>query len=163
MIISEELRERKRQLCIERNTTHGLSKTPEYKAWKEVKKRCYNPNNKRYHHYGARGIVMCDEWKNDPVAFCEYIGPKPKDGQRWSLGRIDNNGNYEPTNCRWATKTEQVLNRRNTIYLTIGGDTKPVTAWAEDFNLPVKTVRRRLYLGWTAEDAVKPLFYKKAA
>lgn len=110
--ISTEVAEQRRQQCIERNTTHGMSKLPEYKVWKGMKKRCYNPNDKRYEHYGARGIVVADVWLKDFPAFYEHVGPRPDDGQKWSIGRIDNNGNYEPGNVRWEIDEEQARNHK---------------------------------------------------
>ena len=110
--LSPEVIEARRQQCIERNTTHGMSKLPEYKVWKGMKKRCYNPNDKRYEHYGERGIVVADEWLNDFPAFYEHVGPRPDDGQRWSIGRIDNNGNYEPGNVQWEIDPEQARNHK---------------------------------------------------
>lgn len=90
---------------------HGMSKTPEYKAWAGMLDRCHCPNNQAYHWYGARGIEVCDEWKSNFRAFYDYIGPKPT--PLHSLDRINVNGNYEPGNVRWATPLEQVKNRRS--------------------------------------------------
>ena len=89
---------------------HGLYGTKEYNAWIEMKRRCLNPNATSYPWYGARGIKVCDKWLNDPVAFIEYIGKAP--GREYSIDRINNNGDYEPGNVRWATKSQQAKNRR---------------------------------------------------
>lgn len=119
--ISEEVKEFRRQQCIERNLTHGLSKLPEYKIWKGIKKRCFNPNDKRYSKYGGRGITMAPEWVDDFIAFYEYIGPRPvSEGTRWSVGRIDNNGNYEPGNVRWETDSQQARNHSLQVNNTTG-------------------------------------------
>ena len=92
------------------NSTHGQTDTPEYQAWTDAKARCYNPANKRFYAYGARGIRMCRAWRNDFEAFFAHIGPRPKG--RYSLDRIDNSKGYRPGNVRWATILEQARNRR---------------------------------------------------
>lgn len=84
--------------------------TPEYQAWHNAKNRTTNPNVPVWPNYGGRGITMCDEWLNSFEAFFEHIGPKP--GPGYSLDRIDNDGNYEPGNVRWATRTDQNRNQR---------------------------------------------------
>lgn len=78
-------------------------------VWQDMKQRCYNPNCNGYNNYGGRGITVCDEWRNNFMQFMEDMGPRPTDNHE--LDRIDNNGNYEPSNCGWATKLEQQLNR----------------------------------------------------
>jgi hypothetical protein len=88
---------------------HGKTNTPEYKTWVGMKHRCINPNSTSYENYGGRGIKVCDRWINSFTLFLQDLGTKP-DGM--SLERIGNSGNYEPSNCCWATKTEQNYNRR---------------------------------------------------
>lgn len=92
-----------------RKPVHGLIRTPEYGAWTEMKRRCLDPSRPHYPHYGGRGITFCDRW-NDFAAFYADMGQRP--GKGYSLDRIDVNGNYEPSNCRWATASEQSKNRR---------------------------------------------------
>jgi hypothetical protein len=100
----------RRQVVIDRNTTHGLAhKVPEYRVWLAMRERCSDPNNKFYRRYGGRGIRVCARWQADFAAFYEDMGPRP--GDRWSIDRIDNDGNYEPGNCRWATAEQQRANR----------------------------------------------------
>ena len=95
------------------NVTHGHSKTPLYVCWKSMKSRCYNKNRKDYYLYGGRGIIVCDRWINSYENFLSDMGEKPS--AEYSIDRIDVNGNYEPSNCRWATPTEQRLNQRKTL------------------------------------------------
>lgn len=92
------------------NATHGMSRTPTYIAWLEARKRCFNPKNKRYPYYGARGITMCQRWAESFDAFLADMGKRPDSAL--SLDRINNEGNYEPGNCRWATKLTQARNTR---------------------------------------------------
>lgn len=92
-----------------RNTTHNMSKHPAYSNWKDMFKRCYNPNNKRYKNYSEKGIVVDPHFKHFPN-FLEEMGEKPDDLQVWSIGRIDNNKSYEPGNVRWETLAEQARN-----------------------------------------------------
>jgi hypothetical protein len=96
--------------------THGLSKTPEFRIWTQAKKRCYAPAVHEYPAYGGRGITMCDEWRDDFLAFLRHMGPRPS--PEHSLERLDVNGNYEPGNCVWAPSVKaQARNRRSTKWI----------------------------------------------
>lgn len=88
---------------------HGLINTSEYSAWVDMRQRCNNPNHQKYHRYGGRGIIVCERW-NDFRNFFADMGPKPS--SRYSLDRINNDGNYEPGNCRWATQRQQMYNKQ---------------------------------------------------
>lgn len=95
-------------------TKHGwataANRRPEYRSWKHAKERCHNPRTKAWARYGGRGIAMCEEWRNSFEAFIAHVGPKPS--PKHSIDRINNDGNYEPGNVRWATPKEQVANQR---------------------------------------------------
>jgi hypothetical protein len=109
-----------REKLVESNTTHGMSRLPEYNCWKGIISRCTNPKNRNYKYYGARGISVSDRWrygedgKSGVMCFLEdiltSIGRRP--GKGYSIDRIDNNGNYEPSNLKWSTWSEQLRNRR---------------------------------------------------
>ena len=110
--ISEETREKFRQNMIRRNTTHGLSKTKEHKAWRGMKNRCFNIKDRDYKNWGGRGITVCDRWKSSFANFLSDMGKAP---EGYSLDRINNNGNYEPSNCRWADNSTQRKNTRSYV------------------------------------------------
>jgi len=102
---------------VKHGNTTTTTRTKEYAAWVDMKRRCYNPNSNNYKDYGGRGIVVCPQWVTDFPQFLRDVGHAPE-GNRMSIDRIDNEGNYEPNNVRWATPLQQVMNRRNTKNLT---------------------------------------------
>jgi len=142
-------------------TTHGMTKTPEYIAWQDMKTRCFNPNYKRYPNWGGRGITVCDRWKNSSENFLADMGLKPT--VKHSLDRINNDADYCPDNCRWATKAEQQNNRRSNRLITIACVTYTIAQWTEKKSYGETVIQSRLKYGWSEYDAVMtPVHVKKA-
>lgn len=137
----------------------GGTVTPEFRAWCKRLDWCYNPNCVDYPDYGGRGIIVCDEWRNDFLAFYNYVGDRPS--PEYSLDRIDNNGNYEPGNVRWATIEQQARNRRNNRLLTYNNETHCVAEWEEILGFNKGVLRARLYLGWEGDKLFQPQFFSK--
>lgn len=122
---------------------HGLSNSRLYRIWRGIINRCENPNRKAYPRYGGRGIKMCDEWR-DFINFYDWaIANGYQDNL--TIDRIDNNGNYEPLNCRWATVKEQCRNQRTNRLITINGETKCLKEWCEIYKISYKTVHARIH------------------
>lgn len=137
-----------------RNTTHGKTKTSEYNIWRKMICRCTLVNDPNYKNYGARGIKVCDRWR-DFTNFLEDVGLRPSDSH--SLEREDNNKGYSPDNCRWATKIVQANNRRTNRLITAFGETKTITEWTRDKSCFVgtQTINFRISkLGWEPEIAI---------
>jgi len=137
-----------------RGPSHGWSKTPEYKSWLHAKDRCYNTACKAYYLYGARGIGMDPEWRNDFMAFIRDMGRKPS--PEHSLDRINTNGDYCKENCRWATTVQQVRNRRSTVMV---GETA-LGAIAESCGAVYSTLHKRLMDGRPLSPEIKNLCIK---
>lgn len=123
-------------------------------VWRLMMRRCYDPNNRSYKDYGGRGIEVCEEWRADFLAFSRYVGSRPS--PEHSLDRRNNNGNYEPGNVRWATRTEQARNARSNVLLTYKGRTQCVAAWAQEIGLRPVTVMNRYRRGNSIEDILSP-------
>lgn len=140
-----------RDISREKATRHGKSQTPAYKVWCGMIERCTNPGNTFFKDYGARGITVCDRWK-DFSAFLADMGERPPG---LTLDRRDNDRGYEPGNCRWATKTTQARNTRTTVLLEHNGVTAPLTEWAEKLGICAGTIHSRInFLGWSVEKAL---------
>ena len=132
-----------------------------YRRWQHMIQRCHNPNDKDYPNYGAKGITVCQRWRDSFPLFLADMGTPA--GKAWTLDRIDNEGGYSPQNCRWATAKQQCNNRRNTRYLTIRGVTRPLSEWCALVGIGSKTVLFRLkHRGMTDEEAIyAPLAWTK--
>ncbi len=142
-------------LIKETNSTHGLKKTRLYVVWRDIKIRCYNPNARNFKDYGAKGVTVCDEWKNDFKAFYDWAisNGYNKDAKRGecTIDRIDNNSGYCPQNCRWVDNLAQQNNRTNNRFLTHKGKTHTVAEWSRILNIPSHVLYARLYSGWSVE------------
>lgn len=134
------------------NKKHGLYKHKLYKVWLSMKDRCYNKHGVPYKWYGFRGIKICDEWKNDFQAFYNWAINNGYQ-QGLSIDRINNERNYEPLNCRWATTKEQMNNTRKNCYITYNGETHTLSQWGKILNINNRTLRSRLCMNWSVERA----------
>ena len=141
-----------KKLSIAKHTTHGQSKTGYYRLWTGMLKRCFNPRCAGFKYYGGRGITVCERWRNSFENFCDDMGPRPS--SKHSIDRIANAGNYEPGNCQWATQKSQCRNSRRNHHITLNGDTRCVSEWAELFGIRPATIFARLSYGWTESEAV---------
>lgn len=131
---------------------HGLSHLPECGIWRGMLDRCYNPRSRYFANYGGRGIEVCDRWRNDVAAFITDMGPRPSDAH--SIDRIDNDGNYCPDNCRWATRIDQANNSRWNHVVTFRGETKTLAQWGRELALDPDVISERLVRGWSIERAL---------
>ena len=143
---------RKRDWLVEMNTVHGDGGSPEYKAWENMRLRCRNKNTPYYKHYGARGIRVCKRWDRSYEAFLADMGRRP--GRGYSLDRIDNDGDYEPGNCRWTTQRGQLRNTRCSRKITLEGVTRPLCEWSEISGVHRATIEYRIKMGWPVKQAV---------
>lgn len=134
---------------------HGLSRTLEYQCWIGMLDRCNNPNAEGFAYYGGRGVRVCERWSGTGglARFIADMGPRKS--RDYEIDRIDNNGNYEPGNCRWATRSQQCRNTRRNVMVTHNGETMCITDWATRCGLAPKTLHYRLFkLKWTMDKAM---------
>lgn len=132
---------------------HGESRlgkeTAEYQVWRSMVNRCYCPSDTNYPRYDAVGIRVCQRWRDSLIAFVTDMGRRPSDGH--SIDRIDSRGNYEPENCRWATRTEQNRNTKRNRMITIDGVTRCMSEWSEITGIPAMTIKSRLERNWSID------------
>lgn len=131
--------------------SHGMTKTPTYVAWCNMKGRCLNPKQTGYENYGGRGIKVCDRWLNSFENFLADMGERP---EGMSLDRDDTDGNYEPGNCRWVPWVKQMNNQRKTIRITHEGRTMSMSEWAAELDIKPSKIRGRLRAGKSAAEAL---------
>lgn len=140
-------------LSKELPTFHGMRDTPTYQSWAHMIQRCFNPNSTSWDDYGGRGITTCERWKSFQNFYAD-MGIRP-DGQ--SIDRKDTNGNYEPSNCRWATDLEQHQNIRNNVNLTLNGVTACAREWSRRLGIKYPTILARAGKGWPDEKVLTPV------
>lgn len=138
--------------------THGMSRSPEHQAWNHAIQRCSNKKTHNYPQYGGRGITVCQRWMEGEGGlsgfhcFLNDMGLRPS--PKHSIHRVDNDGNYEPGNCVWATQRQQSSERQNTIRLEFNGITKTLLDWSSEVGLPYKELHRRIFSrGWQVNKA----------
>lgn len=144
------------EVASKNNKTHGMTKSPEYSAWQHMIARCERPSDSRYHCYGARGISVCERWRGRGgfQNFIRDMGRRP--GPKYSIDRVNNNGNYEPANCRWSTIVEQANNKSKNIIITYNDEEKTLGEWVRELGLGYKNIWERMNrFGWSFEKAIK--------
>lgn len=142
-------------------STHGKTETRIYHIWQMMKQRCYNENKDNYEDYGGRGITVCEEWKNDFEAFYKWSMANGYTDKK-TIDRIDVNGNYEPSNCRWATPKEQGNNRRSNRIIEYKGERKTMRQWADEKGISYNALCIRMKKGWSIEKALETPVRKKS-
>lgn len=128
-----------------KSAKHNMSNTKLYNVWDGMKDRCLKPKIESYEYYGGRGITICDEWLDDKNGFLNFYNWAINNGYQEGLtiDRINNDGNYEPDNCRWVTMKVQNNNKRNNHLITIDGETKNIAQWADEYNISPCTIYTR--------------------
>lgn len=142
----------RKKATISRNTTHGKYLTPENRTWRQMLNRCKNPNNPSWKNYGGRGIKVCSRWDSF-LLFLEDMGLRPSNAH--SIDRFPNNdGDYEPGNCRWATAVEQTRNQRTNRIIEVDGESKCIAEWSELSGISQSAIWWRLKAGWSPKNAI---------
>jgi len=147
----------RQQMIAQKNTKHGKSirgqVTPEYLTWCEIIKRTENPSCLGFKNYGGRGISMCQEWRESFETFLNDMGKKPT--PLHSIERINNESNYSPLNCKWASRKEQNRNKRNNVFLTHEGKTMCIKEWSEHLGIPAPTLYTRKRKNWSDQEILQ--------
>lgn len=139
---------------LRHGNTCGRSSTITYASWQSMIKRCYNKKGKCYKNYGGRGITVCDRWTEEKTGFVNFLLDMGECPKGLTLDRIENNGNYEPGNCRWATYIEQANNTRNNRFLEYNGKKLTIAQWSRETGINRYALRDRLKRGWSIEDSL---------
>ncbi|WP_252989985.1 hypothetical protein [Sporosarcina newyorkensis] len=138
------------------NKKHGMTNTRIYKIFRKMHERCYDPNYPEYHLYGGRGVKIAEAWYKNFESFYEWATANGYK-EDLSIDRIETDGDYTPSNCRWADKYQQANNKRNNIVLEHDGKKLTLNEWARELGLPTSTVRSRYYKGKTVEEILNPV------
>lgn len=147
----------RREMLGSRNRTHGMTGLREYSIWKNIKSRCFNKSNPRYERWGGRGITMCERWA---LSFTDFLADMGSCPEKFSIDRINNDGNYEPGNCRWASPQEQANNTRRNIIVEHEGRRQNVSQWARELGLKPVNVHHRIFRGVAPHKALFGRGYK---
>lgn len=152
----------RKERSIASSTKHGMRNSRIYRIWGRIKNRCLKENSRDYHIYGGRGIKICKEWEDSFEAFYKWAIENDYSDDL-QIDREDNDGDYEPSNCRWTTQKENARNRRTNILFEYNGKTKCMIEWAEEYDIPYYTLYHRLRKrNWSIEKALTtPLLKKK--
>jgi len=153
IVIGRNLKNGTSKSCGCTNIKHGYHGTRLYNVWKHMRQRCFNQNDKNYSDYGGRGITVCQEWQDEFIDFHDWaINNGYKD--TLSIDRTNNDGNYEPNNCRWVTQKQQCNNKRNTTFLQFGGKTKSLSEWADLYKINLRILEGRIKRKWPVGKAL---------
>lgn len=149
-----------RELSLLRSRKHGMTSSGKrhrlYTIYHDMKDRCFNKNSKIYKYYGGRGITVCEQWLNSLDDFKNWALENGYDDSL-EIDRINNDGNYEPLNCRWVTRSQNCLNKGNNRLITINGITRPITLWANLSGVSRSAIEGRIKRGWDNKDLLKPV------
>jgi hypothetical protein len=140
-----------RQKAADRLRTHGLRDTPEFNVWARMRARCQKSTHPDFEYYGGRGILVCEEWSSF-AQFLADMGKRPS--SLHTIDRIDNNGPYCKSNCRWATRKQQANNQRSNMYIEYDGRIQTLAQWSDELSIPYTTLRSRLSKGWEFQRAI---------
>lgn len=144
------------EAAIARVLVDNMSRSPEKQAWYKMLRRCHDPEHFGYLNYGARGITVCQRWRDSFLTFYEDMGPRPS--AKHSIDRIDNNKGYEPENCRWATASQQNGNQRRSIIIEFQGRKQCLAHWAKEYGITAPLLYYRVKAGWDLQTALtKPI------
>lgn len=140
----------RREMVTEKNRTHGMAGSRTHHSWKAMLTRCRNHNFPGFYKHGGRGIEVCDRW----LKFENFLSDMGERPEGMTLDRIDNNGDYEPGNCRWATPEEQNLNTRQNHRLSFGGESLTISEWSKRFGFKRGVLESRIRRGWSVDRAL---------
>jgi hypothetical protein len=136
--------------CARHGHARGVARTSEFRIWESMRSRCRNPMNTAYKHYGGRGITVCERWQT----FENFLADMGKRPLGKSLERVNNDGNYEKSNCRWASHKEQMRNRRTTKMIEWNGRTQSLVDWSDEIGISASVIHGRIRRGWEIEAAL---------